>query len=46
MVEVHGTPLLIAAIFSLETGSGSEADKEEKQKKWRAKEKKNWERAV
>lgn len=45
VVEVRGTALWIAAIFSLETGSGSKADKEEKWK-WRAKEKKHWERAV
>lgn len=46
IIEVHGTALLIAAIFSLEIGSRSEAVKEERQEKWKTEEKKNWEREV
>lgn len=43
VAEGHGVALLI---FSLETGSRSKADKEERKEKWRSDEKKNWERTV
>lgn len=43
VAEGHGIALLI---FSLETGSRSKADKEERREKWRTDEKTTWERTV
>lgn len=43
VAEGHGIALLN---FSLETGSRSKVDKEERKEKWRTDEKKHWERTV